>query len=76
MNEETREAVMAATHRALCTHGFADLTTQRIADEWGKSKAALHYHYDTKEELLRTFLDHLLAKFESQIGRASCRERV
>lgn len=76
MNEETREAVMAATHRALCTHGFADLTTQRIADEWGKSKAALHYHYDTKEELLRTFLDHLLAKFESRLACESADPRV
>lgn len=60
---------MAATYRALCEHGYADLTMQRIADESGKSKAALHYHYDTKEELLRAFLDHLVSRFE---GRLAC----
>lgn len=59
---------MSATYRALCTYGYADLTMQRIADECDRSKAALHYHYDTKEELLRTFLDYLLDDFESRLA--------
>ncbi|MFB6117898.1 TetR/AcrR family transcriptional regulator [Halosegnis sp.] len=76
MDDDTREAVMAATYRALCRHGYAELTTQRIADEWGKSKAALHYHYDTKEELLRAFLDYLLDRFESRLACESADPRV
>ncbi len=59
---------MSATYRALCAHGFADLTMQRIADETDRSKASLHYHYDTKEELLRAFLDYLLDDFESRLA--------
>jgi AcrR family transcriptional regulator len=54
-----------ATHRALVKHGSADVTTQDIADETDRSKAALHYHYDGKEDLFRTFLDHLYADFET-----------
>ncbi|MEF8974259.1 MAG: helix-turn-helix domain-containing protein, partial [Haloarcula sp.] len=48
MNDgDTADDIMDATYRALCTHGYADLTMQDIADESDKSKAALHYHYDS-----------------------------
>jgi AcrR family transcriptional regulator len=60
--------IMSATYRALCEHGYAELTMQRIADESGRSKAALHYHYDTKEELLDAFLDYMLDEFESRLA--------
>lgn len=59
----TDEDIMDATFAALCKHGYADLTMQSIADEFDKSKSLLHYHYDSKEELLVTFLDHLLERF-------------
>jgi AcrR family transcriptional regulator len=61
---------MAATHSALCAHGYADLTMREIADEAGVSKAALHYHYDTKAELVASFLDHLSTRFESKLDAA------
>lgn len=70
---------MQATYRALCTHGFAELTMQDIADEADKSTALLHYHYDTKENLLVTFLAHMLARFDEQIAEmegASATERL
>jgi len=65
---DTAEEIMRATYRALCAHGYADLTTQDIADESATSKAALHYHYDTKEELLLSFLDHLYEGFTEKYG--------
>jgi AcrR family transcriptional regulator len=61
------EAIMEATYRALREHGYADLTIQRIADEYGKSTAAVHYYYDTKDELLAAFLDYLLEQFVDSI---------
>lgn len=64
---ETKEAIMAATYRAVCTHGFADVTMRDIADEFDKSKSLLHYHYDTKEELLLAFLHHLVDEFEANL---------
>ena len=68
MDAETSEQMMEATYRALCEHGYADLTMQRIADESSVSKATFHYHFDTKEELLNAFLDHLLAQFEERLA--------
>ncbi len=60
---ETQAAIMRATYRALCDRGYANLTMQAIADEFDKSKAVIHYHYDTKEDLLVAFLEYLLENF-------------
>ncbi|ESP87092.1 TetR/AcrR family transcriptional regulator [Candidatus Halobonum tyrrellensis] len=64
---EADEEIMGATYRALQEYGYADLTVRRIADEYGKSTAAVHYHYDTKDDLLAAFLDYLLARFVDAI---------
>ncbi|SEH47422.1 DNA-binding transcriptional regulator, AcrR family [Halopenitus malekzadehii] len=60
----TAEEIMAGVHHALREYGYADLTMQDIADACSKSKSLLHYHYDTKEDLLVAFLDHLITTFE------------
>lgn len=60
---ETREEVATAMRTALAKHGYARLTTKQIAAEAEMSEAGLYYHYDTKDELIATFLeaaaDHL-----------------
>ncbi|WP_246984626.1 TetR/AcrR family transcriptional regulator [Halorientalis marina] len=68
MSDDTSETIMRATYRALCDHGYADLTMQDIADETDKSKAALHYHYDSKRDLLHAFLDHLYEEFTARVA--------
>lgn len=64
---EQHEEIMRATYQALCEYGYADLTIQRIADEYGKSTAAVHYHYETKEDLLTAFLDYVLDSFKQTV---------
>ncbi|MFC7132243.1 MULTISPECIES: TetR/AcrR family transcriptional regulator [Salinibaculum] len=65
------DEILDATWRALCTHGYADLTMQDIADETTKSKAALHYHYDSKHDLLVAFLDHVADRFLGRVRDAA-----
>jgi AcrR family transcriptional regulator len=65
-DQDTKAAFVDATYRALCTHGYADLTMQDIADETDRSKAALHYHFDGKRELLLSFLEHLRERFAAR----------
>jgi AcrR family transcriptional regulator len=60
--------ILDATHRALREHGYAEVTMRDIADETDLSKAALHYHYDCKHDLLVSFLDHLYDRFEARIS--------
>ena len=64
---EADDPIMAATYCALCKHGYADLTMQDIAEEYEKSKGNLHYHYDTKRDLLLSFLDHLIERFRDRL---------
>lgn len=59
--------ILDATHRALREHGYAEVRMQDIADETDLSKAAIHYHYDCKHDLLLAFLDHLYEQFEARI---------
>ncbi|WP_254272930.1 TetR/AcrR family transcriptional regulator [Haloarcula marina] len=73
------EDIMGATYRALCAHGYADLTMQDIADESAKSKAALHYHYDSKHDLLCAFLEYLYDGFverTADVDDADSHERL
>ncbi|WP_284011672.1 TetR/AcrR family transcriptional regulator [Haloarcula pelagica] len=59
--------IMEATYRALLKFGYADLSISRIADELDKSKAAIYYHYDTKDDLLVAFLEFAVDRFEETI---------
>jgi AcrR family transcriptional regulator len=64
--DDTRAAIMRATYAALTEHGYANLTIQRIADEFEKSKSLLYHHYDGKDDLLVDFLEFMLEHFESE----------
>lgn len=55
------DELMVATARTLATHGLGDLTTQRVADEWDKSPPLVHYYYDTKDDLVRGFIEYVRA---------------
>ncbi|MFB6166176.1 MAG: TetR/AcrR family transcriptional regulator [Haloarculaceae archaeon] len=68
MSDDVSAAIMDATYRALCEHGYADLTMQDIADETDKSKAALHYHFDSKHDLLVAFLEFLHEEFVDRVA--------
>jgi len=67
--DDTRGAIMEATYDALCEHGYADLTIQRIGDEFPKSKSLVYHHYDSKDDLLLDFLSFMLEEFETNVPR-------
>ncbi|GKZ15265.1 MULTISPECIES: TetR/AcrR family transcriptional regulator [Haladaptatus] len=68
MDTETTDEIITATGRALQKYGYANLTMQRIAEESSITTAAIHYHFDTKEDLLNAFLDDLIKRFEAQLA--------
>ncbi|GAA0291776.1 TetR/AcrR family transcriptional regulator [Halarchaeum salinum] len=68
---DVEEAIMEATYRALREQGYADLTMRAIAEEYGKTTAAIHYHYDTKDDLLVAFLEYLLDTFLDHVHDAA-----
>jgi len=72
----TADAIMDGVYRALCAHGYGGLTMQKVADECEKSKSLLHYHYDTKEDLLVTFLERAISDFERRVAERGNRPPV
>lgn len=59
---------MEATYHALLDYGYAGLSISRIADELDKSKAAIYYHYDSKDDLLVAFLEFAVDRFETTVS--------
>jgi len=70
MDDDPAAEILDATYLALCKHGYADLTIQNIADESDRSKATIHYHYDSKEELFAALLDRLYERYVARIDAA------
>jgi AcrR family transcriptional regulator len=65
-----REEAVGAVRRALAKHGYAGLTTKRIAAESAKSEAFLFYHYDSKEELVLAFMDWATGRVTARLDGA------
>lgn len=72
----TRAQIIDATARALTETGYARLTMADIAAESETSTALLHYHFDTKEDLLVAFLDHLVDRLAADLETAVAHEPV
>lgn len=68
MMNESKEEIMEATYRALCSHGYADLTIEKIAMESEKGKSLIYYHYEDKEDLMGSFLEYMGRKLEDEIS--------
>ncbi|PSP74028.1 TetR/AcrR family transcriptional regulator [Halobacteriales archaeon QS_3_64_16] len=60
---DTQTAIMDATYKALCEHGYSNLTIDRIDAEFEKSKSLLYYHYDNKDQILLNLLEYILDQF-------------
>lgn len=53
---EARAQIADAVRAALAEHGYARLTTAKIAAESEKSEAGLYYYYDSKDDMIAAFL--------------------
>lgn len=67
MDDDTATEILRATYRALCQHGYANLTIGDIATEADRSKATVHYYFDSKENLFLEFLDYLYERYTAQL---------
>ncbi len=71
-SENSKDQIMDATYRALCEHGYSDLSIQKIADEFEKGKSLIYYHFDDKQDLMNSFLDYMMEQLED--GETFCLE--
>ncbi|MYW05246.1 TetR/AcrR family transcriptional regulator [Streptomyces sp. SID3343] len=80
--EDTYDKVLQAAEELFGEQGFAGTSLQAIADRVGVTKAALYYHFRTKDELLDALLrpalndlDRVLEVAESRRG-TTARQRL
>lgn len=59
--QRRRREILAVAERILLSHGFADTTMQRVAEEAGASKETLYRHFKSKDDLL---IEVVLARTE------------
>jgi AcrR family transcriptional regulator len=57
LSPDVREEIAEAVRSALAKHGYAGLTTRKVAAESEKSEAFFFYHCDTKADLILVFLE-------------------
>ena len=63
-----REALMLAAKRCLNERGYSQTSARDIASEAGVSKAAIGYHYGTKDALLMEALLEALGEWGAALG--------
>lgn len=72
--EDTYGKVLSAAVDLFGEHGFAGTSLQAIADRVGVTKAALYYHFRTKDELLDALMRPALNDLERVLDDAERRK--
>ena len=67
--ESTRASIHAAALDAFLHHGYQATTLEDIAGTLGLTRAAILYHYRSKEDLLRDIVEPVLIAIEATLDR-------
>jgi AcrR family transcriptional regulator len=59
-SKDTKERILDAAERLFAAHGFAGTSLRAVTREAGVNLAAIHYHFGTKEDLLRAVLSRIV----------------
>ncbi|NRQ39798.1 TetR family transcriptional regulator [Nonomuraea sp. NN258] len=70
MRSLTHERILSAARALFAARGYRATSMQSIADQVGITKAALYYHFDSKEEILRELTLPLLDELEEALAAA------
>ena len=62
---DTREKILDAALELFISEGYDKVSLREIAEQVGVTKAALYYHFASKEELFKTLMQPLLDMAES-----------
>ncbi|WP_068277820.1 TetR/AcrR family transcriptional regulator [Aldersonia kunmingensis] len=68
--EGTRERILAAAVVLFADHGFEATSLQQIADVLPVTKAALYYHFRSKDDLLAALVEPIFADLEARLRAA------
>ncbi|MCG5432219.1 TetR/AcrR family transcriptional regulator [Mycobacterium sp. MYCO198283] len=67
---DTRQRLLDVAIRLISRHGCAGTSLQMIADELGFTKAAIYYHFRTRDELLVALMQPILGQIRHAVEAA------
>src|SRR6201997_4780182 len=81
---DTRERIQAVALELFAEQGYEKTSLREIAERLGVTKAALYYHFKSKEDIVRSFTEDHFARLDAlvewarqqQPGQATGREII
>jgi AcrR family transcriptional regulator len=70
---DTRTQILSVARELLVAQGFAATTTRELAERLGFTKAALYYHFRTKDDLLAALAAPLVERMRALVTRTPLR---
>lgn len=67
---DTRRRLLDVAMALISQHGFAGTSLQMIADEFGFTKAAIYYHFRTRDQLLIALMEPLAHQIRQVVETA------
>lgn len=68
MREDTRSRIQAIALRLFTEQGYEATSLREIAEELGVTKAALYYHFKTKEDIVASLAGERVAEMEELLA--------
>jgi AcrR family transcriptional regulator len=68
---DTRDRILSVALRLFASQGYANTSLRQIADELGVTKAALYFHFKTKEDIVNGILSGYLDGLSALIATAA-----
>lgn len=75
-SQDTRNNILETTGRLFAKRGYFGISMQDIADELGISKAALYYHFKSKDELAQVLMRNAVDELKIELREAVGKTRV
>lgn len=70
---DTREHIRTIALELFAEHGYDRASLREIAERLGLTKAAVYYHFRTKEEILASLIEDFLAQIDDIVDWAASR---
>ena len=72
---DTRRRILTIALELFSAHGYAGTSMRDIAETMGMTKAALYYHFKSKEDIVHSFTDDYFAEFDALVAWAKKQPR-
>ncbi|MCW2908561.1 MAG: TetR family transcriptional regulator [Actinomycetia bacterium] len=73
---DTRERIQSVALELFAEHGYEKTSLREIAERLDVTKAALYYHFKSKEDIVRSFTEDYVSEVDALIAWGTARART